>query len=335
MMRKFFWGFAALPLLALLATSCNKETVESKGDNVLAFKAATGKQTLGRAAEVNLADLQDEELTVESYKATDHSLYNEFILSYGTEWTYSPIVFHPTGFGLNHYSAHPAQTLTNTSGVVTFDYTVEDDADTQEDLMVASASTTAASPAAATANLTYKHILSQVNFAIQGKENLIVEITDIQVVGVKNAGTFTFNTIGATGDAGTWALTTDVDDYAYTSVNGDATDGTDDILYLGNPGGSSGNTNTNALMLMPQSFAAGDVAGFTFNYELRNLNGGDVIESGSATVNFADLSMKTWNQGKRYLYIIIFDPILLQFTVDIEEDWVDYNTTGGLINVER
>lgn len=328
-MKKIILGFAVLPLLALLATSCANEMVESKDDidRILTFKAATGKQTLSRASESNLGYLETHgPLEVYSYRNNDHSSYRAFTLNYsGGLWEYTPVVFHPMTFGLEHYSVYPATNavIDDSRYPVEFDYVAEHD----EDLMVASANTTHFSEPEATAHLVYRHVLSQVNFAIQGKEYLIVEINNIKVVGVHDSGTYNFGTnlwSGLSGDT----------EYEYNSVRGNTTDGSDDILYMGNMGNAGTNDCDNALMLMPQSFAGNSAAGFTFNYVLRNLNGGDEIDSDTDVFVDFDRFGIDWNQGKRYLYKIIFDPVLLKFEVDVEEGWLDYNGIDGIVDVD-
>lgn len=325
-MKKILLGFAVLPLLALLATSCANESVESKDDlgRVLTFKAAAGKQTLSRAAEADITTLQQNgPLEVYTYKDGFGSLYEKFFLSYNIgsyQWEYSPVKFHPIDFGLEHYSVYPAENATIDGGVYPpqFEYVAEWD----EDLMVASAHTTHDSDSDATANLVYRHVLSQVNFAIQGKDHLIIEIDDIEVVGVKNKGTYHFNT-------NEWGnLVKDGNPvYMYdTSVRQNHTNGSvgdnDNVYYLGNEGNNGNNGFGNALMLMPQSFSPGGGAGFTFHYVLSNAHGDDMIYEGTAEVYF-DLLGTEWQQGRRYLYIIAFNPILLQFDVNVVEDWID------------
>lgn len=328
-MKKFFWGFAALPLLALLATSCGKETVESKDDldRALSFKAAAGKQTLSRASERYIADLQSETLEVHSYRDIDNTPYRTFSVHHnGIEWVYSPVIFHPTTFGLDHYSVHPT-TSTSIDGnafPVQFEYTVANMDTDQEDLMIASAHTTHRSDSEATAYLSYKHILSQINFAIQGKDDLIVEINNIRVVAVRNTGTFIFD---AAGNGGVWNVDLGyTDDYHYRIVRPNATDGTNDIFYLGNEGNGLDNGYDNALMLMPQDFTHGGGAGFYFDYTLKNM--GDIEPMGEGNDIFVDFGMygaARWEPGRRYLYKIIFDPVLLRFEVDVENEWIDWD----------
>lgn len=349
-MKKIFRGFAALPLLAMLATSCEKERIESSGDSgkVIVFKTAVGKQTLSKASEVNLAGLQTASATdpieVVSYETGSISTtpYMPFSLEYGTYnsgWGYAATPeFHPE-FGLTHYSTYPEVTLkAGSNGTsASFDYTIPGVAG-QVDLLAASTTTTNASAAAATANLVYNHVLSQVNFAVAGLEDVKITISNIRVSNVKNTNTYTFDPVNPALSGWGTPGGTDSYDYTPTSVT---TDGSPDILYMGNTGdianvADRNNDNANALMLMPQSFAAGDAAGFTFDYVLKN--GADAVLSSGTDfqVKFGDtaLAVNRWDAGKRYLYTINFEtPYYITFTVGVN-DWEDYQSGGGIVDVD-
>ncbi len=342
-MKKELWGFAALPLLALLAASCIKESVESKDDKPITFRAAVGKQTLSRAGELKIGALQTASSTtpilVRSYKTGDPSasVYKEFNLSYAvaTGWSYTPAEFHPV-FGLTYYAYYPAtgvtyNTATSNGSSASFSYTVPG-ADDQVDLVAATTTTTAASAEDAKATLEFGHVLSQINFAIQGMEEVKIAITDIEVSGVRNSGTYTFG--------GTWvtdaAPATPVV-YPYTPAVTATTSGLDDeVLYLGNTGDAASavkNDNENALMLMPQSFSGGD-GGFSFSYTLTNM-AGTILSQDDIEVDFGDLGVTQWLPGKRYLYKINFEtPYYITFTVKVA-DWEDYDDPdGGIVDVD-
>ncbi len=340
-MKKIICGFATFALLAMLATSCANEKVESAGDSksVIAFKAATGKQTLSRAQELTLTALQAKTIDVEAYEKDNAlaTLYRAFELTYniGTDkWSYTTPEFHPT-YDLVYYSAVPTQTLTADGTGASFDYEVNAVA-SQEDLIAATTTTSKGTAASATANLVYKHLLSQVNFAVKGLADVKIIITDIELNDVQNSGTYTFGTPGA------WALDGATDDYVYEPAGNNYTAGTTDIVYFGNDGDVLGhNTNDNALMLMPQTFA-GVTPGsgsFTFHYQMLNTAGaniGEEIGKGDVEVFFGDpaLSLNGWEAGKRYLYTLNFQaPDYITFTVDMDP-WVDHDGAGGIVNVD-
>ena len=335
-MKKFAWGLAAIPLLALLATSCNKETVEAKGDagKVLTFGVATGKQTLSRAAEVNLDYLmQGQQLTVQSYKTGEGSLNKSYVLAHnGSKWDYdgSATEYHPI-FELNHFSVYPAVapglgTLVYDGTEASFDYTVPNELAAQTDLMAATATTTNDSEEDAKAMLLYSHLLSQVNFAIVGIEGIEITVDNIAVNGVKNTGTYTF---GAAGWGSTAALN-GASAYPYQATVSTNLEDADETVY-------NLRTEANALMLMPQTFVGGD-GNFSFTYTMRNSLGALLTEENvPVSVDFGatELAAYTnrWEPGKRYLYVINFEaPYLLSFDVDIDSDWMDWE--GDFIEVD-
>ncbi len=201
-------------------------------------------------------------------------------------------------------------------GVAEFDYVV---ADGNEDLIFASAETTNDSQDAATADLTFEHLLSQVNFAVKSPEtgaDGIVYTATINSIEVNVNSTDTYN--AENGWSGT---VTTPETYIY-NVNGGAgnvsTDG--ELVYLGNGGGTY--TFENALMLMPQAPGAG-AGSFTFNYTLEG--DGDFEQTETITVNFSDLEVATeWAAGFRYVYVINFEtPVYIKYNVVDVTAWED------------
>lgn len=342
-MKKLFLGFAALSLL-FGAASCAKETRESvtDGDGNVAFRAALGKQS--RVGEFTIDSWNSgDKMDVYAYANGYTTLVNKFELELtGTDWGYSP-VFHQPGYALRYYAVYPSDatglkidgtgidgttTLGPSTSSYSFDYTVQDVAD-QVDLIAASVAATIDEEV----TLPFSHVLSQVNFAVVDIVSVKIEINDISVNSVKNAGTYTF---GAT-NPWTYAGTPTTDTYAYDSGTFTADGTTGGILYMGNGGGATGDyTKTNALMLMPQAFAAQADGTFSFDYSVTvDKNGNtdfsdETPKTGSAIVNFSDFDKKTWAPGKRYVYVIDFTsylaggPITFKVTVD---DWVDADAT--------
>ena len=316
-----------LLLVALLfaVVGCNDETVEKADQNQINFQALLGKQT--RATETTVTSLQTASATtaipVEAYKAEDNSPWNTFNLVYGTNWTHSTPVYAPT-FALNYYSWYPTaivdDTFENNDGEVTFEYTVATTAAAQEDLIVASA----LNQTVATIPLTFSHILSQVNFAIQGVAGIKVEITNISLNKIASTSTFTY--------PATWATPTGQANYAYDPVGTtNKTDGVaTTIQHMGNKGGTeqTDNNNANALMLMPQTFGD-DTSTFTFDFSLTNIDN-EALASGTGTGVLEELDVTTWLPGKRYLYVIDFTGYLvnklINFTVAVAP-WEDGDPT--------
>ena len=334
-MRKTIWGLAALSLLTLLATSCSKEIneqVESKKDNPIAFNAAVGKQTLTKATEFAYwgTTAPDNALTVKAFATGSNSAFNAlgFNLTWnGTAWSYGTAVNQP-GYSLTYFSHYPATAAVTTpfavspapAGVGTLGYTVNG-VTNQEDLIAATTISTSES-----VTLAFNHILSQINFAVQGMENMKIDISSISVNGVANVGTYTFSTSG-----GSWATPSGTAAYAYTPKVGviPTTGANNNIVYLGNGGGTY--NNNNALMLMPQSFSPAIGGNFSFNYTIKDMAEVNTLKTGSATAYFGDFSVATWAKGYRYIYLIDFTNLFvggpIVFTVNVNS-WTDAPAPG-------
>ena len=243
-------------------------------------------------------------------------------------WSYSPVFYQP-GTPLRYYSMYPESgaisTMMPAVDDFSFDYTVINDPADQEDLIGASVNATLAEQI----DLQFNHLLSQVNFAVQGIPAASIVIGDIEVESVKNSGTYSFN------DG--WGTLDGAADYTY------APDG--DVLDRLAAGQGSGIeyliTDENALMLMPQVFAAEADGTFSFTFSLAvDLDGdGDFADDGDSpegariwaedvdvVVNFSDFDTKTWLPGKRYVYLIDFSSYIaggpITFTV-VVNDWED------------
>jgi hypothetical protein len=340
-MKNFIFGVAVCSLL-FGAAGCTEETIErlpAADNGALTFKAALGKQT--RASETTITTLEataDAELIVNAYRSADTELFNKFTLVYDSgvsgQWSYSPVVYQP-GDLLRYYSVYPDVAGTVTSDDYTFDYTVKTLASEQEDLLGAVVAPTLDEAIA----LQYNHLLSQINFAVQGIEDVKIELTNnITVRKVMSAGTYSF-TDG-------WGEPTTPASPAYTyeplaaALDTLAKGTSAGIVYLGNGGGTT--SYENALMLMPQAFTPENAGtdgtfGFAFTLttdadgdgELEDVAEGGATEfTGDALVNFGDFDTHEWTAGKRYIYVIDFTSFIeggpITFTVAVA-DWEDFD----------
>ena len=337
MKKSFRWGLAALPLLTMLATSCNQERVESRKDrdSQITFKAAIGKQTLSKASEWTNSSWVPNTSALSVWAYSSLGQFNEpgspgasFVIGYdGVDWNYAGTPVTQPGYPIAYYSYYPE---TNISGLITptvsgasFAYTVQG-IGTQEDLIAACVPSTLNTVIA----LNFDHVLSQVNFAVQGIEGMYITLSNMSVNGVKNGGTYTFVSGWGTTPAGSanYAYVT----HSTAATTFPATDGTNGILYLGNKGGATqtDNNNDNALMLMPQTFpTAGTGGNFTFDYLITDMAATPLtLKSGSATAYFSDFTTNEWELGKRYLYLIDFSNLFvggpITFTVNVSP-WTD------------
>lgn len=304
---------------AMSMSGCDGERIESlngESDKV-SFNTLVGNQTTTRAKEFGYWQA-GQTLNVKAYETgtTDTTPYHEFNLTYNapytTSWTYSPLLEVPQ-FSLTYYTYYPE--TANISNMVadgtnaTFSYTVPA---VNEDLITAKTLSSSARVA-----LMFHHVLSEVNFAIQELQGFKINISNIKLNAVANSGTYTFSPSG-----GTWSAVTGTADYPYTPMSGVTlpTDGTGNgILYFGNKGGNSptDNDRTNALMLMPQTFASGSGAYISFDYMLWDANNQE-YSSGSTRVYLGDFTSNKWEMGKRYLYLIDFTGLIEEGPITFE-----------------
>lgn len=224
--------------------------------------------------------------------------------------------------------------------------------------------------------LNFRHALSQVVFQAKNTNaNLYVEISGVDVVNVGNTNTFTFPSVdtdnniddheGATTEYpseaqgwGTWADLTSGDasyavEFKPVAVNGDsnvvALTTTDD-------GAKDGEFNANTMLLLPQTTTAwdaksklGDTTGsyFLVNCIIKNVSGdavsdddvylwGDNSTGAWKAKKLAIPVAFDWEQGKKYIYTLVFgegnggyepdpedptpDPVLVPITFTVTVD---------------
>ncbi len=354
-MKNVFKGLAATSLLAMLATSCAQEIVETNGDEgvYIGYGIAMGKHTAGtRVAEMSNTLLQTAAalgtgtpISVTAYPTGSTTPFATYGLSYDTSgagpfstgWTFnnSIPVLHPSG-GLNHFAVYPNQTFHSPSSSggssVKFDYTVP--AGGGVDLIAAGpANTTNANATSAKATLNFKHVLSQINFAIRGLDGYEITITAPKIKNVAKSGTYMLG-----GGSNSWTPDyTSVDEYTY-AAGGFVGAYNATPTYLTSDATAPSAGNTNGLMLMPQTHnvptgnssmvnqvnTATDPY-FTFDYEIKDAafsGSNGFVTTGTAIVPLGHTSLTaTWEPGKRYLYIITFEsPIFLSYTVDVDSN---------------
>lgn len=229
--------------------------------------------------------------------------------------------------------------------------------------------------------LNFRHALSQVVFQAKNTNaNLYVEISGVDVVNVGNTNTFTFPSVdtdknivdheGATADYpagadgwGTWAeLTSGTASYA-VAFDAVAVKGDNNVVALTttDDGAKDGEFNANTMLLLPQTTTAwdaesklGDTTGsyFLVNCIIKNVKDGsgvagddDVYLWGAANApkKLAIPVAFNWEQGKKYIYTLVFgegnggyepdpedptpDPVLVPITFTVTVD--DFVTPGA------
>ena len=230
--------------------------------------------------------------------------------------------------------------------------------------------------------LNFRHALSQIVFQAKNTNaNLYVEISGVDVVNVGNTNTFTFPSVdtdmniedhtGATADYpagadgwGTWAeLKSGTASYAVSFDEPVAVNGDSNVVALTttDDGAKDGEFNANTMLLLPQNTTAWDAESklgatsgsyFLVNCIIKNVKDGsgvagddDVYLWGAANTpkKLAIPVAFNWEQGKKYIYTLVFgegnggydpdpedptpDPVLVPITFTVSVD--DFVTPGA------
>lgn len=276
------------------------------------------------------------------------------ITSDGTKWDYanpSDTRFWPTnGETLSFYAYAPftdanriAPSYTKTGGMIFTDYTVPTAEANQNDFMYASALDVSKATPAAAVPLIFHHALTQVRFSIRAiASNMFI---DVEANGVRLNNIYSKNTFTLGADAAAAWGTTPATPVAYTV--------TSDAITIEGTTAKPLCEDTNALMLLPQEFAAWDKqeelvsttdAYLSINCKLYYKNQDGTIQylQGNAddyvTINVPFSSQdangnEIWKMRNKITYTLVvsgehagLEPIEFETTVD---DWEDWNPTSG------
>ena len=331
-MKKCILGFAALSLL-FVATSCNKETIETAdSQNSITFQTLLGKQT--RASETNITSLQAAAndgatgIAVRAYENnnTNTTPWKSWSLYYdGSDWTYGTPVLQPN-FNLVYFAWHPTAALSlnaaSTGQTAAFNSYTVPVVGSQVDLIATSVPATLD----AAINLQFNHLLSQVNFSLLEVKDVKITINSITISGVGDTAAYTF------GSGWGPVTTTGTPTYAYTlpSVFPTDADATINTVNLA--------TTTNRLMLMPQNLGA--TAKFTIDFTLEDteLPSNILVANETAEAFLKDFTVNTWAPGTRYNYLIDFTNYLadryIKFSVGVNS-WLDSTPIVQYVEVAK
>ena len=183
------------------------------------------------------------------------------------------------------------------SGFPSFNYTIQDQ---QEDLLAAQ--TLNATKDGNAVQLSFSHILTQINFSAELEEGFAYTITGIKVIGVNNTGSFTYGT-----PKGAWTATSGTMDYEY--AGNFAATAVENVVDL--------TTDTNALLLMPQTLPAGAKIEITYKSVATGGNQ-EVTFDGTKSVDMKDV---VWAPGQnlRYKLVLPSDAQSISFSTLVEE----------------
>jgi len=334
-MKKYILGFAALSLL-LVATSCNKETIETADShNSITFQTILGKQT--KASEITTALLQTAAnnsangIAVRAYQDnTSTTAWKSWSLYYDNsatpaDWTYGTPVLQPN-FNLVYYAWHPTAALSlnaaSTGQTAAFNSYSVPVVGSQVDLIAASVPATLN----AAINLQFNHLLSQVNFSLLEVKDVKITINSITLSDIGETATYTFGS-GWSAATGTASYVYDLSGTTFPT-DADATINTIDFA-----------TTTNRLMLMPQTLGAN--AKFTINFTLRDTElptNNVLVANETAEAFLKDFTINTWAPGTRYNYLIDFTNYLadryIKFSVGVNP-WLDSSPIVQYVEVAK
>ena len=300
--------FAAVAALAITGCSQNEEIEKAAKTAEIGFNAIVKNTT--RAAVTNIKNLGN--FKVHSYiTGTTFGGSTELGTAYmngvlfetedNTTWTISDTktYYWPSETTKSvQFFAYPSTLIsdfsipdTGTAGYPSFNYTVDNEADEQGDLVVAYESNKTATSEGVNAGkltLNFKHILSRINFAyIPGNTNLTYTVTAVKIADIKGGtAKYTFSASN-----GAWDVTSGTSkEYTYTVTQSSNVVENKSYYMLGGEDAS--------LMLFPQDVAKKVI---TVTYTSKDDDGVQVF-SGDKTVTLPDNSK--WEVGKNILYIL-------------------------------
>ena len=247
---------------ALAITSCSQnEEFENEGQKTeINFTTIVSKAT--RASELKTEGLKTNGgFKVFAYNTKDNDMSAETILGEtpfmdgvvvswnSSAWTMNPVgpYYWPLKDKIQFFSYSPVahvsyvKPTSSKAGYPSFSYTI---VDSQEDLVVAYAKNETKPGVSGTpVKLDFKHVLTQINFKLKGKDDgFTYKVTKITLSGINNTGNFTY--VDPTESVvGTWSNPSTSTSYQYNATYTDFT-GTSELTLA---------TGDNALMLMPQT----------------------------------------------------------------------------------
>lgn len=295
--------FAAVAALAITSCSQNEEFENPNQKAEINFSTIVSKAT--RASELTTDGLKEYKVfaynTGTDVMSADVSLdgkefMNGVLLKWddtNKNWGMDPAgpYYWPLDEKIQFFAYSPVSGVTYTAptgsatGYPSFNYTIGDVA-SQKDLVVAYANDKTKPETPNTpVELTFKHILTQINFKLKGSDaDYTYTVTEISLSDIQNTGTFTYDEPSKIGD---WSSTSGTGTYVYAATYSDFT-GTADLTIA---------TGDNGLMLMPQTL--GENAKIKITYSTKKGDTG--YFDGTKEVS---LKGETWKAGDKILYTL-------------------------------
>lgn len=290
-MKKVLLAIAAVATI----TSCSQnEEFETQGTNN-EIKVGTVVRKSTRAADLDNAGFTSFTLSSfiveadQNYETTGlGEPYMDGVTYSGGQgkWIASGKYYWPTGKNVQFFGYSDGSNFTApATGYPTLSFTIGVTSDVQKDLVVAALSSTKPGDNASV-QLSFKHILTKVNFSYKPEDGYTYTITALSIKGLKG-GTATY-TFAADPVNGKWSGESTNSSYDYTpNVSNTATD--DGYYAIGAEGSS--------LMLLPQSIAANTVE-ILISYEVSRTGG----YTYKATDKVVKIPESTWGIGQSIRY---------------------------------
>lgn len=315
-------------LVALAATamvSCSQNDEFENESSKAEIKFSTVVKAGTKASVVTTDNF--EKFTVNGYKTdgdmgdqvqlTDGFMDDAGLTKSGNAWNFDDNAkfYWPLTGKVQFFATSPARTLDiSSAGYPKFAYTINPEA-SQEDLIAANVINQTKTGSAI--SLPFKHLLTQVNFSIKGKEaGFIYTVTNLKISGAMDKADFTFNGTETVGNWGTPTASTA--DLAY-EYKGNAVSVTTTADNLNTVTANFEETGKALFILMPQ--------------ELTNVNL-DITYTAAPSdkpTEYTYNSTKTvkltgkWEMGKnvRYTLTLSNDASPITFDPNINSTWVD------------
>lgn len=286
--------FAALAALAITSCSQNEEITGSDNDSQIRFNTIVNKSTRATPMVTDNFDSftvygYNTEATFDGTASLGTAFMDNVSATKGQDgtWTLAGGPYYwPLKGNMQFIAYSPATNVKNyaigdPSGFPSFNYTIQT---VQEDLLAAQ--TLNATKDGNAVQLSFSHILTQINFSAQLEADFTYDISAIKVIGVNNTGTFTY-----AASKGAWSGTSGAVSYEYA---GDfAATATDNVVDL--------STASNALLLMPQTLPDGAKIEITYKATATTGNK-QVTFDGTKEV---DMKGVVWEPGKNIRYKLV------------------------------
>lgn len=308
---------AAMATLAIAGCSQNEDTENAISKSAINFSTAVGKATKATPmVTANFTAFKVYAYDTEGAFAVDTDLSSVFmngvaVTKSESVWDAAGGPFYwPAAGKVQFFAYSPGTNVTGyaaATGYPSFSYTIQD---AQEDLLTATALDKSKSGNAVA--LTFRHILTQINFSAKLEAGFDYVISKIEITGVNNDGTYKY-----TADKGAWTVTTPADVVNYTYA------GKFDATPDGN-GVASFATGANALLLLPQTLPAGAKINVTY---MATATTGNKVKTFDGTKS-VDIAGGSWELGKNIRYVLTLpnDAEAVSFAPTVDE-WVEATDT--------